>query len=190
MAFLAIFSMFIAMLGGCTPESRHGLPDTTRVAPDSRLVGSWTARLLGADYHVEIEPRNPRALTVRVSELYSPAGGTPRLRRETLELYAHEVDGVPLLALRGPALDARDGESWRFARYRFAGDDRLMLSFLSEQALHFWVRSEQFGGRIRSPDETFPDIVLTEPPSRLAGFLIAHDPAVMFSVSLGPFQRQ
>lgn len=184
----------LAALAGCTPESRHPLPDDTRILPDARFVGAWRGRSdegAAIDSRIAVriaaDPDQPLSLRAHVVEDWTLLGQAHR-RSGEFRLQFHDVAGRRLLAAQ--RLGERRDEPWRFAIYRFGGEDsRVVLNFMDEERIRSLVHAARLPGRIRGGEREFPDVLLTASPSQLTALVRATDPAVLFVPRLGPFER-
>lgn len=186
----ALILLAAALLAACTPESRNTLPAEDRVQADMRFVGSWVTSMMGTEYRAAVRALDERTLSVRLTETSRFAGRSSAPRETGHELTFYRVGGRDIVAARGPGLDEGGGPVYRFATYRFGGDDSVALYFLSEQVVYPRVHASHFLGRIRGRDPLFRDILLLEGPQRLAGLVRSDAPARLFSVTFGPFARQ
>jgi hypothetical protein len=193
---LIVITGLIAGLGlaACTPESRRGLPEDFRIAPDARFVGAWrggneAGALQGSEVtaRLTVDPAEPLDLLLAGEENW----------RSTRGAHRRDVKGVlrfyDIAGRRVVAIQRRDGtadeQTWRFASYRFGGDDSLVLYFMDEPRLYILLRNGALHGKIRGGEREFPDLLITAEPDKIAALIRTSDPATLFTARLGPLQR-
>jgi hypothetical protein len=191
-------SLFIFCVGAgllaCTPESRRGLPEDFRIAPEARFVGVWrggneVGALQGAEVtaRLTVDPAEPLDLLLVAEENWRSTRGTHR----------RDVKGVvrfyDIAGRRVVAIQRRDGtaeeRTWRFAIYRFGGDDSLVLYFMDEPRLRQLIFNGALHGKIRGGEPEFPDLLITAESDKLAALIRSSDPATLFTARLGPLAR-
>jgi hypothetical protein len=192
---IAILSLALAGLAACTPESKNSLPEDFRIAPEARFVGLWRAgnepgQLQGTQIAVtvRVDPAEPLDLTVAIEETWrTTRGAHQRDLRGRLRFY--DVAGRRVVAvLRENGTPAE--RTWRFATYRFGGDDSLVLHFLDEKRLYERIHNGALHGKIRGGEKEFPDLLITAEPDKLAALIRVSDPFTLFTARLGPLARQ
>lgn len=193
-AFLLILCAGVG-LAACAPESRRGLPEDYRIAPDARFVGVWRGGnevgvLQGSEVtaRLTVDPDEPLDLLLAGEENW----------RSTRGLHHRAVTGLlrfyDIAGRRVVAIQRRDGtaeeRTWRFATYRFGGDDSLLLYFMDEPRLRQLIFNGALHGKIRGGEPEFPDLLITAEPDKLAALIRSSDPATLFTARLGPLARQ
>jgi hypothetical protein len=190
------FLLIIAGLGlaACTPESRQGLPEDFRIAPDARFVGAWRGGnevgvLQGSEVtaRLTVDPTEPLDLLLAGEDNW----------RSTRAVYRRDVKGVmrfyDIAGRRVVAIKRLDGaagdQTWRFATYRFGGDDSLVLYFMDERRLYEQINNGVMHGKIRGGEPEFPDLLISAEPDKIAALIRTSDPAMLFTARLGPLAR-
>jgi hypothetical protein len=187
------------VMTACTPESREGLPETFRVAPDLRFVGAWRggneAGVLQGDEVVarlQVDPAAPLDLLMTANETWRTTRG-PHSRVLQGRLRFYNVAGRQIVAIQRLDADgkaASDEATWRFATYRFGGNDGLALYFMDEEQVRRRVNNGILHGKIRGGEPEFPDVLLMEGPDNIAALVRTVEPATLFTARLGPFTRE
>jgi hypothetical protein len=188
---IVIASLAVA---ACTPESRQGLPEDFRIAPDARFVGAWRGGnevgvLQGSDVtaRLSVDPAEPLDLLLAGEENWRSTRG-PHRRDVKGVLRFYEIAGRRVVAIK--RLDgAPDEQTWRFASYRFGGDDSLVLYFMDEKRLYEQINNGALIGKIRGGEREFPDLLIVAEPDKIAALIRTSDPATLFTARLGPMQR-
>ena len=184
----------LALAVGCTPESKNGLPEDFRIAPEARFVGVWKggnddANLPGTTLaaRLSVDPAEPLDLIAEIDETWrSTRGDHKRALKGRLRFY--DIAGrrvVAVLREDGPP----DTRAWRFATYRFGGDDSLLLYFMDEKRLYEQINNGALHGKIRGGEKEFPDLLLTAESDKIAALIRTSDPAQLFTARLGPLAR-
>lgn len=190
---LVIFAA-LALAAACTPESKNGLPEDFRVAPEARFVGVWRGGnedggLPGATLAVavRVDPAEPLDLLAAIDETWRTTRGEhQRALRARLRFY--DISGRHVVAvLREDGTP--DERTWRFATYRFGGDDSLVLHFMDEPRLYTQINNGALHGKIRGGEKEFPDLMITAAPERIAALIRTSDPFLLFTARLGPLAR-
>lgn len=189
-----LIAFAVVLLAGCTPESKNGLPEDFRIAPEARFVGNWQggnddAGLPGTSVaaRLTVDPAEPLDLIADIDETWrSTRGEHKRALKGRLRFY--DIAGRRVVAiLREDVTPER--RTWRFATYRFGGDDSLVLYFMDEARLYTQINNGALHGKIRGGEKAFPDLLITADASAVAGLIRYSDPAQLFSVRLGPLAR-
>lgn len=182
------------VLAACTPESRQGLPEDFRIAPDARFIGAWrggneVGALQGSEItaRLVVDPAEPLDLLLAGEENWrSTRGVNHRDIKGVLRFY--DIAGRRVVAIR--RLDgAADEQTWRFAIYRFGGGDSLQLYFMDEPRLRQLIFNGALYGKIRGGEPEFPDLLITAEPDKIAALIRSSDPAALFTARLGPLAR-
>ena len=200
----AIFRNLIAVLwlplgalalAACTPESKNGLPEDFRIAPEARFVGLWRAGnepgpLQGTEIAatVRVDPAEPLDLIAAIEENWRTTRGAHR-RDLRARLRFYDVAGRRVVAmLREDGTPAE--RTWRFATYRFGGDNSLVLYFLDEKRFYELINNGALHGKIRGGEKEFPDLLITAEAEKIAALIRTSDPFTLFTARLGPLARQ
>ncbi len=188
--FHVVVAVLALMLAACVPESRSSLPEDTRLAVDERLIGTWRTELLGNVHVAEVTRGAAGTLEVTLRSVSiegAQRGLAPRESRHQLRF--HELNGVAVIAERGPSLV--DGRTvHRFASYRVDPDGSVTLLYTNQYPVMTFVAPLRVPGELRSDDPLFRDVIMNAPPGDVATVLRSHAPAEMFGVPFGPFARQ
>ncbi len=195
LTFLIAAAATLALAVGCTPESKNGLPEDFRIAPEARFVGAWQggnddANLPGTTLaaRLSVDPAEPLDLIADIDETWrSTRGEHKRALKGRLRFY--DIAGrrvVAVLREDGPP----ETRTWRFATYRFGGDDSLVLYFMSEARLYEQINNGALHGKIRGGEKEFPDLLVTAESDKIATLIRTSDPAQLFAARLGPLARQ
>lgn len=192
------FSFLIIIAGltvaACTPESRQGLPEDFRIAPDVRFFGAWrggneAGALQGSaiSARLTVDPAEPLDLLLAGEENWRSTRGAHRREVQGV-LRFYDIAGRRVVAIK--RLDgAADEQTWRFAIYRFGGDDSLLLYFMDEKRFYFFINTGALLGKIRGGEPEFPDLLITAESDKIATLIRMSDPAILFTARLGPLQR-
>lgn len=186
---LALLVCCAVLVGACTPESARPLPESMRVTPDERLIGTWRARLLGNDHVAVVSAGDRGTLEVRLTT-HAVGNSRPEdaiTSRHVLAFY--QFHGRRLLVERGPSLFDHK-PVYRFADYDIAADGTLMLRFLSEDAFDRVAKPVGLRMEIRGRDPVFRDLLVTDYAETTAAVLGTRPVAELFALSYGPFVRQ
>ncbi|HEU0071504.1 MAG TPA: hypothetical protein VFS04_09430 [Alphaproteobacteria bacterium] len=184
----------LALGVGCTPESKNGLPEDFRIAPEARFVGAWQggnddANLPGTTLaaRLSVDPAEPLDLIADIDETWrSTRGEHKRALKGRLRFY--DVAGRRVVAvLREDG--SPEARTWRFATYRFGGDDSLVLYFMSEARLYEQINNGALHGKIRGGEKEFPDLLVTAESDKIATLIRTSDPSQLFAARLGPLAR-
>jgi hypothetical protein len=189
--FIAMILVLAApLMGACTPESRKSLPEATRIAADTRLVGTWHARMLGNDYVARVTDSGGGELDVVLRTMRLNAknvGHAPMESRHKLAFF--DLAGARVIAEQGPSM-AEDRVVHRFATYDVAADGSITLRYASQTEMNRFVLPLKLRAIIRSNDRTFRDVLLIADAEEIATFMGSVKPEKMFDVAVGPFVRQ
>jgi hypothetical protein len=187
------------LLASCTPESREALPESFRVAPDLRFVGAWRGGnevgvLQGDEVlaQLKVDPAEPLDLLMTARETWRTTQG-PHSRTLQGRLRFYNVVGRQVVAVQRLDADGQadsEAATWRFATYRFGGNDGVALYFMDEEQMRWRVNNGILHGKIRGGEPAFPDVLLMEAPDNVAAIIRTVDPAVLFTARLGPFTRE
>ncbi len=196
MRFFASF-LFLGLslaLAACTPESRRGLPEDFRIAPEARFVGVWrggneVGALQGSEItaRLTVDPAEPLDLLLDGEENWRSTRGSHR-REVKGVLRFYDIAGRRVVAIQRLDGTAED-RTWRFATYRFGGDDSLLLYFMDEPRLRQLIFNGALHGKIRGGEPEFPDLLITAESDKLAALIRSSDPATLFTTRLGPLAR-
>jgi hypothetical protein len=181
-------------VAACTPESRQGLPEDFRIAPDARFVGAWRGgnevgvlqgSAIGA--RLTVDPAEPLDLLLAGEENWRSTRG-PHRRDVKGVVRFYDIAGRRVVAIK--RLDGTaDEQTWRFAIYRFGGDDSLVLYFMDEKRFFAFINNGALPGKIRGGEPEFPDLLITADSEKIATLIRTNDPAALFTARLGPLQR-
>jgi hypothetical protein len=195
-SFLIFFTA--TLIAACTPESRETLPESFRVAPDLRFVGTWRGGnevgLLQGDQVVvqlKVDPAAPLDLLMTANETWRTTQG-PHQRKLQARARFYNIVGRQIVAVQRLDADGKangDEATWRFATYRFGGNDGMALYFMDEEQMRWRVNNGLLHGKIRGGEPQFPDVLLIEDSANIATIIRTVDPAVLFTARLGPFTR-
>lgn len=185
------------LLTGCLPESKNPLstPATSRV--DLRLNGVyaeqkeekgadpayWHFHYRGASAGKDQQPR----VTTKVEIIGVSHQATGGLDGARYHAYATRLGDRDYLSF---VEEKKNGttENYSFARYEvnWRGDLRLWL--LDNDAVAAAIKSGKLRGQVRT-SRFGTDVLLSESTARLAAFVAAHDPALLFTKKPLVFRR-
>jgi hypothetical protein len=190
-AFIAMILILVTpLMAACTPESKKSLPEATRIAVDDRLVGTWSARVLGNDYVASVTKAGGGELDVvlRTTRLNALNAGRPPIEsRHKLAFF--DLAGARVIAERGPSL-ADDRTVYRFTEYDVAADGSITFRYASQKEILRFVLPLKLRADLRSAGRTFRDVLLTADSEQIAAFMGSIKSDKMFDVAFGPFKQQ
>ncbi len=194
-AALAVASL---LLTGCLPESKNPLstPATSRV--DLRLNGVyaeqkddkgadpayWHFHYRGASAGKNQQPRVTTKIEI-IGVSHQATGGLDGARYHA---YATQLGGRDYLSFVEEKGNGATKENYSFARYEvnWRGDLRIWL--LDNDAAAAAIQSGKLRGKVRT-NRFGNDVLLTDTTARLAAFLAASDPALLFAKKPLVFHR-
>jgi len=191
--FIPVVVAATLFLTGCGVESKNPLSTPGTSTIDTRLEGiygqnrekssdeleGWHFHYRGAKAAANGQPRVTPFLEV-LHVVHAKEGG---LRGDAYHALTTHLGGHDYISFAGigPGGGKGQASSYGFARYEVSWSGDLRVWLVSADALARAIKAGKLHGTVKHHEWLSDDVYLTDSTERLAAFVAASDPAVLFS---------